>query len=117
MMVGGVPQPASLTPLSVRNQMNENASPVDVRQPALFNVEHVPGSFSVPFGDTFSSWLGRLLPWGQPLILLPPEASSQDAIVRQLIRIGFDQVNGFLAGGLRRGDALAFPPSPPTVSV
>ena len=53
--LGSVPQPASLTPLSVRNQINENASLVDARQPALFNVEHVPGSFSVPFGDTFSS--------------------------------------------------------------
>ena len=99
-VLGGVPQPASLTPLSVRNQMNENASLVDARQPALFNAEHVPGSFAVPFGDTFSSWLGWLLPWGQPLILLSPDPSSQDAIVRQLIRIGFDRINGFLAGGV-----------------
>ena len=89
---------------------------MDARQPALFNAEHVPGSFAVPFGDTFSSWLGWLLPWGQPLILLSPDPSSQDAIVRQLIRIGFDRINGFLAGGLRRGDPLACPPSPPTVS-
>ena len=108
-VLGGVPQPASLTPLSVRNQMNENASLVDARHPALFNAEHVPGSFAVPFGDTFSSWLGWLLPWGQPLILLPPDASSQDAIVRQLIRIGFDRVNGFLAGGFEAWRSAGLP--------
>ena len=108
-MLGGVPHPASLTPVSVRNQTNENASLVDARQTALFNIGHVPGFSSVPFGDTFSSWLGWLVPWGQPLILPPPEASSQDAILRQLIRIGFDQVNGFLAGGVEAWRCAGFP--------
>jgi hydroxyacylglutathione hydrolase len=57
-VLGGVPQPASLTPLSVRNQLAESASLVDARQQGLFNEQHVPGSFTVPFGDTFATWLG-----------------------------------------------------------
>ena len=61
-VLGGVPQPASLTPLSVRNQLGENALLVDARQERLFNEGHVPGSFAVPFGDTFATWLGWLLP-------------------------------------------------------
>jgi hydroxyacylglutathione hydrolase len=98
-LLGGVPHPASLTPLSVRNQLGENALLVDARQEQLFNKEHVPGSFAVPFGDDFSTWLGWLLPWGRPLVLLPPTPAHQDAMVRQLIRIGYDRINGFLAGG------------------
>ena len=108
-VLGGVPQPASLTPLSVRNQLGENALLVDARQERLFNERHVPGSFAVPFGDTFATWLGWLLPLSQPLILLPPAPAHQDAVVRQLIRIGYDRINGFLAGGFEAWESAHLP--------
>jgi len=108
-VLGGVPQPASLTPLSVRNQLGENALLVDGRQQLLFNEQHVPGSFAVPFGNTFATWLGWLLPLGQSLILLPPDPDHQDAMVRQLIRIGYDRINGFLAGGFEAWKAAGLP--------
>ena len=108
-VLGGVPQPASLTPLSVRNQLGENALLVDARQEGLFNEQHVPGSYAVPYGDTFATWLGWLLPLGQPLILLPPDPAHQDAMVRQLIRIGYDRINGFLAGGFEAWKSAGLP--------
>ena len=108
-VLGGVPQPASLTPLSVRNQLGENVLLVDARQQQLFNEQHVPGSFAVPFGDTFATWLGWLLPLGQPLVLLPPDPAHQDAMVRQLIRIGYDRINGFLAGGFEAWKSAGLP--------
>jgi len=108
-VLGGVPQPASLAPLSARNQLSDNASLVDARQFNEFNEQHITGSFAVPFGDTFASWLGWLLPWGQPLILLPPGPAQQDAMVRQLIRIGFDRINGFLTGGFEAWKAAGLP--------
>ena len=108
-VLGGVPQPASLTPLSVRNQLGENTLLVDARQQRLFNEQHVPGSFAVPFGDNFATWLGWLLPWRQPIILLPPAPTYQDAMVRQLIRIGYDRINGFLAGGFEAWESAGLP--------
>ncbi len=108
-VLDGVPQPASLTPLSVRNQLGENVLLVDARQERLFNEQHVPGSFAVPFGDNFATWLGWLLPWGQPLILLPPTPAHQDEMVRQLIRIGYDRINGFLAGGFEAWKSAGLP--------
>ena len=108
-VLGGVPQPASLTALSVRNQLGGNALLVDARQERLFNEQHVPGSFAVPFGDTFATWLGWLLPFGQPLILLSPAPAHQDAMVRQFIRIGYDRINGFLAGGLEAWKSAGLP--------
>ena len=108
-VLGSVPQPASLTALSVHNQLGENVLLVDARQERLFNDEHVPGSFAVPYGDNFSSWLGWLLPWHQPLIFLPPAPVNQDAMVRQLIRIGYDRINGFLAGGFEAWKSAGLP--------
>ena len=46
-VLGGVPQPASLTALSARNQLADKALLVDARQERLFNEGHVPGSFAV----------------------------------------------------------------------
>ena len=108
-VLGGVPQPASLTAVSVRNQLGENVSLVGARQERLFNEQHVPGSFAVPFGDTFSTWLGWLLPWGQPLILLPPDPAYLDAMMRQLIRIGYDRIYGFMAGGFEAWKSAGLP--------
>ncbi len=49
------------------------------------------------------------MPWRQPLILLPPAPAHQDAIVRQLIRIGYDRINGFLARGLEAWKSAGLP--------
>ena len=99
-VLGGVPRLASLTPLSVRHQLDEGAILVDGRSQKLFNASHVPGSLAVPFGDTFSTWVGWLAPWLSSLIFLSPEPTANDAMVRQLIRIGYDRLGGYLAGGL-----------------
>jgi rhodanese-related sulfurtransferase len=47
-----------------------------------------------------ATWVGWVVPWGQPLVLLSSDASHHDDKMRQLIRIGFDRVHGFLAGGI-----------------
>jgi hydroxyacylglutathione hydrolase len=99
-VLGGVPRLASLTPLSVKHQMDEGSALIDARPQKLFNQGHVPGAFSVPFGDNFATWVGWVVPWHSPLILLSANPSSHETLVRQLIRIGYDRLNGYLAGGL-----------------
>lgn len=99
-VLGGIPRLASLTPLSVRHQMEEGSVLVDSRSQKQFNQGHVQDSFSVPFGDTFATWVGWIVPWLSPLVFLSSDTSHHDAMVRQLIRIGFDRLNGYLDGGL-----------------
>ena len=99
-VLGGVPHLASLTPMSVRHQMEERVLLVDARPGKEFNQEHVPGAFAIPFGDNFATWVGWVVPWGQPMILLSPDLSDHDPMVRQLFRIGYDRINGYLDGGL-----------------
>ena len=99
-VLGGVPRLASLTALSVRNQMEEGVHLVDTRPEKEFNIGHVSDAFAIPFGNSFATWVGWIVPWAEPLVLLSSEANQHDSIVRQLIRIGYDRINGFLAGGL-----------------
>ncbi len=99
-ILGGVPRLASLTALSVRNHLDNQAALIDARREREFNIEHIPGSYAVPHGNSMATWVGWVAPWGQPLVLLSADASHHDDMMRQLIRIGFDRVHGFLSGGI-----------------
>ncbi len=99
-ILGGVPRLASLTALSVRNHLDNQAALIDARREREFNIEHLPGSYAVPHGNSMATWVGWVVPWGQPLVLLSADASHHDDMMRQLIRIGFDRVHGFLSGGI-----------------
>ena len=105
-VLGEVPRLASLTPLSLRHQLEEGSLLVDTRSQKPFNERHIAGSFSVPLGDNFSTWVGWVVPWQKPLVFLAPDPASsdspavRDSIVRQLIRIGYDRFNGYLDGSL-----------------
>ena len=43
------------------------------------------------------------------MVLLSSEANQHDTMVRQLIRIGYDRLNGFLAGGVDAWKAAGLP--------
>lgn len=99
-VLGGVPRLASLTALSAHHQIEENVALVDARPEKEHNLGHIAGSFAVPFGNNFATWVGWVVPWGQPLIFMPAEQSQNEDMVRQLIRIGYDRLHGFVDGGI-----------------
>ncbi len=108
-ILGGVPRLSSLTALSVRNHLENEAVLIDARPEKLFNNGHVPGSFAVPHGNAMATWVGWVVPWGQPLVLLSFDPSHHDDMMRQLIRIGFDRVHGFLSGGIDAWTSAGLP--------
>ncbi|PKB63480.1 MAG: hypothetical protein BZY80_06855 [SAR202 cluster bacterium Io17-Chloro-G2] len=99
-VLGGVPRLASLTALSAHHQIEENVALVDARPEIEHNLGHVAGSFAVPFGNNFATWVGWVVPWGQPLIFMAAGPGQNEEMVRQLIRIGYDRLNGFVDGGI-----------------
>ena len=97
-ILGGVPRLSSLTALSVRSYLDNEAVLIDSRPETNFNNGHVPGFYPIPHGNSMATWVGRVVPWGQPIVLLSSDPSHHEDIMRQLIRIGFDRVHRFLAG-------------------
>jgi hydroxyacylglutathione hydrolase len=58
----------------------------------------------VELNDSFASYVGWLVPFGTPLVLVLPEGAP-DALAEataQLIRIGYDRIAGWLEGGMDR---------------
>ena len=67
-----------------------------------FAAGHLPGALNVELDDSFASYVGWLVPFGAPLVLVLPEPVSDagmEAVV-QLARIGYDDVRGALDGGV-----------------
>jgi hydroxyacylglutathione hydrolase len=75
---------------------------VDARWRVQFARAHVPGSVNVELDDTFGSYVGWVVPFGDPVVLVLPEPLEEalEEAVTQLLRIGYERIEGYLAGGL-----------------
>tara|TARA_B110000914_G_C15512678_1_gene471626 strand:- start:2011 stop:3378 length:1368 start_codon:yes stop_codon:yes gene_type:complete len=74
---------------------------LDVRNENDFAESHIPGSIFIGLDGRFAPWVGELLEdIKKPIILLTPEGREEEAITR-LSRVGFDNIKGFLEGGIK----------------
>jgi glyoxylase-like metal-dependent hydrolase (beta-lactamase superfamily II)/rhodanese-related sulfurtransferase len=89
---------------------------VDARPRRTFAAGHVPGALNIELSDTFASYVGWLVPFDAPVLLVLPDPAAEAAVeaTEQLIRIGYDRIVGRLDGGVEAwaaaGEALdAYP--------
>jgi len=91
-----------LAPLSldaVLAAQRDGAQVLDSRDPADFASGHLVGSINIGLGGRYATWAGILLTPDRPIVLVSSPGSERASAVR-LGRIGFDNVRGFLAGGI-----------------
>lgn len=73
---------------------------LDVRHEDDFVKAFIPRSVFIGIQGNFAPWVGALImDVKQPLLLVTPEGKEQETITR-LSRVGFDNVLGFLDGGI-----------------
>lgn len=72
---------------------------LDVRGPEAFAGAFVPGSLAMP-EQLVSGYAGHLLDSSRPICLVADSLDEVDSARTQLLRMGYDQVVGWLAGGL-----------------
>lgn len=96
-----LPRTTSTSPDAAASAVVSGATVVDGRDRRSFAGGHVPGSLNIELDDQFCSYVGWIVPWSTPLVLVLPEsAGSLEEAVTQLRRIGFDAAIGHLAGGI-----------------
>jgi hydroxyacylglutathione hydrolase len=95
-----------LRPLSLAEAlslMETGATPLDTRDPADFAGAHLQSSVNVGLGGSYATWAGTVLDRDRPLVIVADLGREQEAATR-LGRIGFDNVAGFLEGGMQAVD-------------
>ncbi|MFD1769937.1 rhodanese-like domain-containing protein [Sphingobacterium suaedae] len=68
---------------------------VDARHKSKFAAGHVPGSWNIQHNQAMANWAGWMLSYDDRLVIVAPEEEQQE-ITRKLMRIGMDQIAGFL---------------------
>ena len=93
-----LPTPPPLPPAEFR-EMSGEAQVLDTRPLEGFGGGHVPGSLSLSL-ESLSEYGGWFLNYNLPVLLVTdPEDVSEP--VRRLIRLGYDHIGGYLAGGMQ----------------
>ncbi|HJL14558.1 MAG TPA: MBL fold metallo-hydrolase [Sandaracinaceae bacterium LLY-WYZ-13_1] len=93
-----VPVPPPLSPGEVAERVEGGALVIDARLPQAYAGGHIPGSLNIWQGG-LSAYLGWMVEHGTPIVLVLPEHASVEAVTRILMRIGYDEVVGYLRGG------------------
>lgn len=77
------------------HNLRKKALLIDTRQKEPWASSHIPGSINIPMGPTFSWWAEWILKEDQPIVIICDNLASVKEINDALIRIGFDNVEGF----------------------
>jgi hydroxyacylglutathione hydrolase len=99
-VLGGVPALEPLPPRAVENALANGVAVIDIRTPREFARGHIPNSYGIPLGSPLITWGGWVVPFGSPMILVADVPVKREEATRQLIRIGYDDLRGYLDGGI-----------------
>ena len=91
----------SLTPFrnhEVNLLKKEQAQLLDIRAPTSYGAGHIPGSICI-WREGLASFIGWFLNYEDPIILVDDFNLEMDPVIRQFVRMGYDNLAGYLAGG------------------
>ncbi len=98
--LGVLREPPALRPDDFRRRAAEGAIMLDTRPPEAFAGGHIPGALNVGLGSSFATWAGTVLPEGAEVLLMLDSAADLWTATWDLLRIGYDLPEGWLAGGM-----------------
>ncbi len=94
----------TLEPLAaseVASRIASGAQVIDVRPIDRYAEGHVPGSLSIELRDSFATWLGWLVEDPEaPLVFVVDDDQDRDDLVRQCLKVGYENLAGELDGGI-----------------
>jgi hydroxyacylglutathione hydrolase len=82
---------------------------LDVRSKEAFAAAHIPDSINIPFGSNLPTWAGWVLPYDCPILLVIDNPSEIKEVVTHLLRVGFDDLQGYLEGGINAWETAGLP--------
>jgi hydroxyacylglutathione hydrolase len=94
-----LPVPALLSPVEFRAEMEKGALVIDTRLPHSFGGAHIKNTYSI-WLEGIPSFAGWLLPYDSPVLLVVEDKGHLETAVRYLVRLGYDNIAGFLNGGI-----------------
>ena len=94
------PMDKGLSPKQFEEMMADGAVVIDARDSAAYGGFHIPGSINIGFEKQLANWVGMVIEPGSDLLLVVNDRDDYERMVTELHRIGYDQIFGYLSGGI-----------------
>ncbi len=98
-----------LSPAQFKALMEDGATVLDARDTASFGGVHIPGAINIGLAKQTANWIGMVIDPSARLILVVPDEAAYDEMCRQLHRIGYDEIFGYLHGGIAAWQEAGYP--------
>ncbi len=92
-----VPKLKRLSIDDVRTVLSKDIKVIDTRPKTEFAKGFIPGTINIQGNNAFATWMGWFLSYEEPFILIADE-SNLDDLTRKLMRIGLDNILGYIKG-------------------
>ena len=99
-ILGSLPTLKPYSASEVKALTDEGVVVLDIRHQKKFAAGHVPNSYGIRVNAPLVVWAGWVIPFGSRIVLLGESAAEREDATRQLIRIGYDEVLGYVEGGV-----------------
>jgi hydroxyacylglutathione hydrolase len=100
-LYGDLPELPALDLDQFRSAVARGAVVIDARAIAAFAENHIRGALSIDLRPVFASWLGWLVDANAELVFVLDDDQDTHELVRQCLDVGYENLAGRLAGGMR----------------
>jgi glyoxylase-like metal-dependent hydrolase (beta-lactamase superfamily II)/rhodanese-related sulfurtransferase len=83
-----------------KKEVEKGAIILDTRKADDFEKGFIKGSINIGLNGQYAVWVGTLVDIKKPLLLVAEEGKEEEAVLR-LARVGYENVLGYLAGGVK----------------
>jgi hydroxyacylglutathione hydrolase len=90
-----VPELKQLSPEELRTAMEKEIKIIDTRNKSEFQQGFLRGTLNIQGNNSFSTWMGWFVNYDEPFILIA-HASQLNDLTRKLMRIGMDNIYGYV---------------------
>lgn len=104
-----LPGQRRITPQEIHQRVCDKCLVLDVRPKEAFAAAHIPNSINIPLGANLPTWAGWVLPYDTPIILVIDNPAELPTVVTHLIRVGLDDIQGYLEGGIEAWEMAGYP--------
>jgi hydroxyacylglutathione hydrolase len=94
-LLSDIPALHRLGPDALFEHIKQETLIIDTRPKQLYAEGHVPGSVNIQNNKAFSTWMGWIVEYDKPFILIAQEQEIE-SITRKMMRIGMDHCKGFI---------------------
>lgn len=94
-LVTAVPQPKKLTREEFLDVYQQDMLVIDTRNKVEYAKGYLPNTLNIQGNNSFANWMGWIVSYDRPFVLIASESAIED-LTRKLMRIGLDNIYGFV---------------------